>query len=78
MQKFWELFEQSIITQAVITALLVMTICAMYLMGKPIPTDLIELTMIVVGFWFGSKIGYKQGAANVAAKVGARASDASD
>jgi len=69
MAKFWELFEQSIITQAVITAMLILTVCVMYLTGKPIPSDLTQLTVLVVGFWFGSKVGYTSGVRKTAAKL---------
>lgn len=60
MKKFWELFEQSIITQAVITFLLILTLCYLYATGQIVPDGLMKLTFLVVGFWFGSKIGYAQ------------------
>ena len=69
MQKFWELFEQSIITQAVITMVLIFTVCTMFIMGKPIPSELSQLTVLVVGFWFGSKVGYVSGVRKTAARL---------
>ena len=61
MAKFYELLEQSTITQALITSVLVITVCFLWATGKPIPSDLFQLTITVVGFWFGSKVGYNQG-----------------
>lgn len=69
MKKFWELFEQSVITQSIITVMLVITVCVMFIMGRPIPSLLESLTMIVVGFWIGSKIGYTQGTRRVYSTV---------
>jgi hypothetical protein len=63
MKKFWELFEQSIITQAVVTLILIATVSTLYIMGKPVPEDLLQITFTVVGFWFGSKVGYSQSSA---------------
>ena len=60
MKKFWELFEQSIITQAVVTLVLVVTVAIMFIKGQPIPELLQALVTLVLGFWFGSKIGYTQ------------------
>lgn len=70
MKKFWELFEQSIITQAVVTVILISTIAALYIMGKPVPEDLLQLAFTVVGFWFGSKVGYSQGSAKLTGTKG--------
>lgn len=69
MKKFWELFEQSVITQAVITMLLIVTVCIMFLKGQVIPPLLENLTTIVVGFWIGSKIGFSQGTRKTLARV---------
>lgn len=68
MKKFWELFEQSIITQAVVTFLLVLTVCILFLKGQAIPPMLEYLTNTIVGFWIGSKIGFSQGTRKVLAK----------
>lgn len=61
MKKFWELFEQSVITQALVTLCLIVTVCVMFIMQNPIPPELSLLTTTVLGFWFGSKVGFKQG-----------------
>ena len=58
---FVELFKSSIITQSLLTVVLIGTLCALWIMQIPVPVELMNLTIIVVGFWFGSKIGYTQG-----------------
>lgn len=68
MKKFWELFEQSIITQAVITFLLILTVCILFLKGQTIPPLLEYLTNVIVGFWIGSKIGFSQATRKAIAK----------
>lgn len=69
MTKFMELLEQSTITQALITTALVFTVCFLWATGKPIPSDLFQLTITVVGFWFGSKIGFAQGTRKTLANI---------
>jgi len=69
MNKFWDLFEQSIITQAVLTVLLVGTTCYMFIAGRAVPTLLEFLTNTVVGFWIGSKIGFAQGTRKTLANI---------
>lgn len=69
MQKFWQLFEQSIITQALITIVLVITVCYMWIAGRVIPSDLMQLTIWVIGFWMGSKVGYTSGVRKTAAML---------
>lgn len=69
MQKFWQLFEQSIVTQAFITILLVFTVCFMWLTGKAIPSDLMQLTIWVIGFWMGSKTGFSAGVRKAAVEL---------
>jgi hypothetical protein len=62
MQKFWSLVEESVITQSVVTLVLIGTVCTLWILQRVVPTELIQLTFAVVGFWFGSKVGFKQGA----------------
>lgn len=69
MQRFWELFEQSIITQALITIVLVFTVCFMWLSGRAIPADLMQLTIWVIGFWMGSKVGFNSGVRKTASTL---------
>lgn len=58
---FWSLVKESTITQAFVTFCLIVTLCILWGMGKTVPTDLYQLTVLVVGFWFGSKVGHAQG-----------------
>ena len=55
MSKFWDLFAESIIVQSFITALLVTGVLFMWVTGREVPPDLVSATMLVLGFWFGSK-----------------------
>jgi hypothetical protein len=55
MDKFWELLRQSVITQAVITIMVIGTDCYLFLTLQPVPIDLWTITALVVGFWFGAK-----------------------
>jgi hypothetical protein len=65
MSKFWELFGQSVVTQALITTLIVGTACYLWIIGQPVPSDLYGALYIAIGFFFGSKY---QNAAYQAAK----------
>jgi hypothetical protein len=55
MDKFWKLFEESVIVQAIITLALVVTTCILVGQGKPVPELLASGLMLVLGFYFGSK-----------------------
>jgi len=61
METFWRLFEESVITQSIMTVLLWGTACALMLECKPVPDLLSAGSLAILGFWFGSKLGYKQG-----------------
>lgn len=65
MSKFWDLFGQSVVTQAVITILVVGTASYLWIKGEPVPSDLYGVLYIAIGFFFGSKY---QNAAYQAAK----------
>ena len=64
---FWDrvldMFAQSIIVQSLITMVLVMTLCAMWVYSLvagldpavAIPGTLVQFTLLVLGFWFGKK-----------------------
>lgn len=56
MNKFWELFQQSIIVQSVITLALISLIIYQSATGQEITEIIKTLTYLVVGFWFGSKV----------------------
>jgi len=55
MDRLLDLFEQSVIVQSLVTLVLVVTLCIMFATGKPIPELLSQITLLVIGFWFGSK-----------------------
>ena len=55
MDKFWTLFQESVIVQAIITLALVVTTCILVCTGKPVPELLSTALMLVLGFYFGSK-----------------------
>jgi hypothetical protein len=55
MEKFWELFQESVIIQGIVTLVLVVTLCWMFISGRPIPELLGAITTLVLGFWFGTK-----------------------
>jgi hypothetical protein len=55
MDKFWELFQQSVIIQGVVTLILVVTLCVMFIRGQAIPELLGVISSLVLGYWFGSK-----------------------
>jgi hypothetical protein len=55
MDKFWELLRESVIVQSLVTLLLVGTLCYMFVTGTLIPELLTQITLLVIGFWFGSK-----------------------
>ena len=68
MAKFWELFAESVVVSSIIAlscvgALIYLAVCA-----KPIPDILVNVTMIVVGFFFGGKVQAAQ--ATIADKMG--------
>ena len=63
MDKFWQLLSESTIVQALVTLVLVVADCFLWATGKPVPPELLQLTTVVVGFWFGTKA---QQAINVA------------
>ena len=55
MDTFWSLLKESVIVQAVISLLLVATYCALVLLGRLVPTDFVNVLLLVVGFWMGGK-----------------------
>lgn len=55
MPTFYLLMKQSVIVQAIITLIIVSTIAYLYIIGRPVPNDLINLVVLILGFYFGSK-----------------------
>jgi len=56
MDKFWELLQESVIVQAAITLCLVVTTCYLVATGQAVPELLSTSLMLVLGFYFGSKV----------------------
>ena len=56
MNIFWKLFSQSVIITGSLAIILVSTYCGCVLLGKQAPQELVNLTYIVVAFFFGSKL----------------------
>lgn len=56
MTTFWELLKSSVLVQAVITLVLLVVICYMYVVGQEVPDTLTSAFMAVLGFYFGSKV----------------------
>ncbi len=55
MNTFYLLMKQSVIVQALITLIIVSTISYLYIAGRPVPNDLINIVVLILGFYFGSK-----------------------
>jgi hypothetical protein len=75
MNKFWELLEQSIITQAIITTLVVGLWVYLLATGRAIPDTLTTILQLLIGFYFGSKVAYRQGIAKAEQSLLKRRSD---
>jgi len=58
VKKFWELFESSVIIQSCVTLVFTVTIAALVIMNRSIPTELWAAFTLVLGFWFGTKQNY--------------------
>jgi len=56
MSKFLDLLQQSVIVQACITLCLVVTVCYLTATGQTVPELLSTALMLVLGFYFGSKV----------------------
>ena len=56
MDTFWKLFQESVIVQALITLALVITTCYLVATGQDVPELLSTALMLVLGFYFGSKV----------------------
>jgi len=56
MDKFWELFRESIILQGLLTIGLWGTIVVLILQGRAVPDILLNAGSVVLGFWFGTKV----------------------
>lgn len=55
MSKFWELLEESVLVQATITLIMVVTVTYMYAAGMEVPDALVNFVALILGYYFGSK-----------------------
>jgi len=55
MDKFWQLLEDSVIIQALLTIGVWASVVALIFMGREIPEVLSAGCYTILGFWFGSK-----------------------
>lgn len=55
MSKFWGLLEDSVIVQALVTLSLVGAVVFLVVSGKDVPDALLNLCLITLGYYFGSK-----------------------
>lgn len=56
MNRFWALFEESVIVQALIALGVIGTICYLYATGQEVPQELVQIAMLILGFYFGTKV----------------------
>jgi hypothetical protein len=67
MSNFWDLLKSSAVTQGIITIMVLALDMVLIIQGRPVPDFFTAITSLVVGFYFGSKIGlYQANAANAA------------
>jgi hypothetical protein len=57
-EQFWELFKESIIIQSLVTLIILVTICVMYIMGREVSQELWGAFILILGYWFGAKNAY--------------------
>lgn len=74
-KEFLRLLEQSIITQAIITTMVVGLWVFMLATGKVVPDTLTTILQLLIGFYFGSKVAYRQGYAKAENSLMKRNSD---
>jgi hypothetical protein len=53
---FVRLLEESVLAQAAVTVSLIVTVCTLAILGRPIPDLLAQAIWLVLGFYFGAKI----------------------
>lgn len=55
MATFWRLLEQSVIVQALVTLALTGSVVYLAVTGQEIPTALLNMSLVSLGYYFGSK-----------------------
>ena len=70
MSKFWELLEESVLVSGIIALSCIGAVVYLSVAGKPVPDILVNISMVVVGFFFGGKV--QQAQSTIAAKMSER------
>jgi hypothetical protein len=55
MSTFWKLLQESVIVQGLVTLILVGGVVYLVCVGREVPELLSTCTMLVLGYYFGSK-----------------------
>ena len=55
MEKFWELLEESVLVQSIIALGCIIVILILYASQQAVPPTLVDIVMLILGFYFGSK-----------------------
>lgn len=63
MNTLIDLLKTSVLTQGLITLAVLGLVVYLTLTGQPISDQIWNLTVLVIGFYFGSKVGIVQGSA---------------
>ena len=61
MARFWELFAESLIIQGILALLFSVVVAYMYCTGKVVPSELVSLVSLILGYFFGAKNSVAQG-----------------
>jgi len=56
MENFWTLLAKSVIIQALIALIVVTAVTYMYVKNMSVPSELLQLLWLVIGFYFGTKV----------------------
>jgi hypothetical protein len=71
MSNFWDVLQTSALTQAIITIMVLGADITLMVQGRPIPDFFTAISSLVIGFYFGSKVGiYQANRANANALKG--------
>jgi len=55
VDRILDLFKESVLLQSLVTAVLIITCCMLWITERVVPNELLLMTTTVVGFWFGQK-----------------------
>jgi hypothetical protein len=63
MERFWDLFSRSMILSGFIVVLCMGSLCYLAVTGQVIPQILVDINLIVVSFFFGTRASNNEAAA---------------